>query len=73
MTILLMVAAILFLIAGNWKTTASERGSQETDDAYVRADVTPLSTWSRSCFESLAFGGRIIHELYRAREGNLRR
>jgi len=43
-TILLMAAGILFLIAGNWNTWASERPSQETDDAYVRADLTPLST-----------------------------
>jgi len=43
-TILLMAAGILFLTAGNWNTWASERASQETDDAYVRADLTPLST-----------------------------
>ena len=42
--ILLMAAAILFLIAGNWNTWASEGVSQETDDAYLRADLTPLST-----------------------------
>ena len=41
---LLMAAAILFLIAGNWNTWASERVAQTTDDAYVRADLTPLST-----------------------------
>ena len=43
-TILLMAAGILFLTAGNWNTWASERSSQKTDDAYVRADLTPLST-----------------------------
>src|SRR5271166_3208554 len=42
--ILLMAAGIIFLIAGNWNTWASERAAQETDDAYVRADLTPLST-----------------------------
>src|ERR1700752_3663883 len=42
--ILLMAGGVVFLIAGNWNTWASERGSQETDDAYVRADLTPLST-----------------------------
>jgi len=42
--ILLMAAGILFLIAGNWNTWASERVSQKTDDAYLRADLTPLST-----------------------------
>src|SRR5262249_15844058 len=43
-SILLMAAGIVFLIAGNWNTWASERVSQKTDDAYVRADLTPLST-----------------------------
>ena len=42
--ILLMAVGIVFLIAGNWNTWASERASQETDDAYTRADLTPLST-----------------------------
>ncbi len=42
--ILVLAAGILFLIAGNWNTWASERASQKTDDAYVRADLTPLST-----------------------------
>jgi membrane fusion protein (multidrug efflux system) len=43
-TILLMSVGIVFLIAGNWNTWASERVAQETDDAYLRADLTPLST-----------------------------
>src|SRR3984957_8929335 len=42
--ILLLAVGIIFLIAGNWNSWASERASQETDDAYVRADLTPLST-----------------------------
>ena len=42
--ILLMAVGIVFLIAGNWNSWASERESQETDDAYLRADLTPLST-----------------------------
>ena len=42
--ILLMAVGIVFLIAGNWNTWASERTSQKTDDAYTRADLTPLST-----------------------------
>lgn len=43
-TILVMAVGVVFLIAGNWNTWASDRVAQETDDAYVRADVTPLST-----------------------------
>ncbi len=42
--IFLMAAAILVIIIGNWNSWASERSEQETDDAYVRADLTPLST-----------------------------
>jgi membrane fusion protein (multidrug efflux system) len=43
-TILLMAGGIVSLIAGNWNTWGSERVAQETDDAYLRADLTPLST-----------------------------
>src|SRR5712672_1435057 len=42
--ILLMAVAIVFLIAGNWNAWAGEKAEQETDDAYTRADLTPLST-----------------------------
>src|SRR5215471_6378256 len=43
-TIMFMAVGIVFLIAGNWTSWASERVDQTTDDAYVRADLTPLST-----------------------------
>jgi membrane fusion protein (multidrug efflux system) len=43
-TIMLLAIALIFLFSGRWKTWASERESQTTDDAYVRADLTPLST-----------------------------
>jgi membrane fusion protein, multidrug efflux system len=42
--VLLMAAAILVLIIGNWNSWASERPEQKTDDAYTRSDLTPLST-----------------------------
>jgi len=42
--ILLMAGGIMMLIAGNWNTWASESEAQKTDDAYLRADLTPLST-----------------------------
>jgi membrane fusion protein (multidrug efflux system) len=42
--ILLMAVVIVYLIAGNWNAWASEKVQQETDDAYTRADLTPLST-----------------------------
>jgi membrane fusion protein (multidrug efflux system) len=39
-----MAFALILWISGSWKTWASERSVQTTDDAYVRADLTPLST-----------------------------
>jgi membrane fusion protein (multidrug efflux system) len=42
--ILLFATAIVLLIAGNWNVWANEKSLQETDDAYTRADLTPLST-----------------------------
>src|SRR6266699_66719 len=42
--ILLLAAGIVILIVGNWNTWTSERDTQETDDAFVRSDLTPLST-----------------------------
>jgi membrane fusion protein (multidrug efflux system) len=42
--VLVMAAAILVLITGNWNSWASERTQQKTDDAYTQSDLTPLST-----------------------------
>jgi membrane fusion protein, multidrug efflux system len=42
--ILAMALAIVVVIAGNWNAWASEKAAQETDDAYTRGDLTPLST-----------------------------
>jgi membrane fusion protein (multidrug efflux system) len=44
LVILTLAAAMLFGIAGNWNSWVSNRETQETDDAYVRSDLTPLST-----------------------------
>jgi len=41
---LLAAAGLLFGIAGHWTGWQGSRPDQETDDAYLRADVTPLST-----------------------------
>ena len=35
-------AVLLFLIEGCWPSWESGRAEQRTDDAYVRADMTPL-------------------------------
>jgi membrane fusion protein (multidrug efflux system) len=43
--VVLGIAVVLFLfIRSHWTTAATEAGVQRTDDAYVRADQTPLST-----------------------------
>src|SRR5579863_4093809 len=42
--VLLAAAGLLFGIAGHWTAWQGSRADQETDDAYLRADMTPLST-----------------------------
>jgi membrane fusion protein (multidrug efflux system) len=42
--VLLAAAGLLFGIAGHWTGWQGNRPEQETDDAYLRADMTPLST-----------------------------
>jgi membrane fusion protein, multidrug efflux system len=42
--ILLMATGLIFFLSSNWTTWAGEGEQQKTDDAYLRADVTPLST-----------------------------
>jgi membrane fusion protein, multidrug efflux system len=42
--ILLFAAGIVVLITTNWNAWARGRAVQETDDAYLHADLTPLST-----------------------------
>jgi membrane fusion protein (multidrug efflux system) len=42
--ILAAAGVLLFGINAHWTSWQGSRGEQETDDAYVRADMTPLST-----------------------------
>ena len=43
--IVLLVAGLLFfVINGRWTSWFGGRAEQETEDAYVQADMTPLST-----------------------------
>jgi len=44
MLIVLLAAAVVFTITRNWNSWEGARLEQVTDDAYVRGDVTPLST-----------------------------
>jgi membrane fusion protein, multidrug efflux system len=43
-SIITLAIALVFVISGSWNMWASEREEQTTDDAYVRSDLTPLST-----------------------------
>lgn len=43
-TIMALAVAVIVVISGNWNRWASQREKQKTDDGYVRADRTPLST-----------------------------
>src|SRR5215813_260554 len=42
--VLLLAATIFIGIAGGWNGLVGGRANQKTDDAYLRADITPLST-----------------------------
>jgi len=42
--ILAMAIGLVFFLSSHWTTWAGEGEQQKTDDAYLRADVTPLST-----------------------------
>jgi membrane fusion protein (multidrug efflux system) len=42
--VLLLAACILFGIAGGWNRFVGGGSTQRTDDAFLRADITPLST-----------------------------
>lgn len=44
LVVLLVAAGLLFAIAGHWTEWEGGRAAQRTDDAYLRADMTPLST-----------------------------
>src|SRR5258708_17124109 len=42
--VILLAAAVVFTITRNWDAWGGGRAEQVTDDAYVRGDLTPLST-----------------------------
>jgi membrane fusion protein, multidrug efflux system len=44
LVVVLLAAAVLFTITWNWNSWEGGRIEQTTDDAYVRGDITPLST-----------------------------
>src|SRR5215471_18325560 len=64
--ILLMSAGILILITGNWNQWVGDRTWQSTDDAYVQADLTPLSTKVAGLVDTVA-----VSDYQRVRAGDL--
>lgn len=68
--VLLVAAGLLFVIAGYGTRWEGNRAKQETDDAYFRADVTPLSTRVSGTVKSVNVGdyqavkaGQVLMEL----------
>src|SRR5262249_20399492 len=43
-SIITMAIALIVLTSGGWQVWAGQRANQSTDDASIRADLTPLST-----------------------------
>src|SRR5262245_27747257 len=64
--LVLMAAAILFAIVGGWNRWVGGGGRQRTDDAYLRGDITPLSTKVSGAVESVA-----VADYQRVRAGDL--
>jgi membrane fusion protein, multidrug efflux system len=54
--ILLLAAGILFAIIGGWNRWVGGRSTQKTDDAYLRSDITPLSTRVSGTVQEVAVG-----------------
>src|SRR6202044_2700763 len=65
-----MAVALFFGIRSRWTRDDAEAGDQKTDDAYVRADQTPLSTRVSSTVRAVNVGdfqavqaGQVLVEL----------
>jgi len=52
--LLLLAAGILFAIIGGWNRWVGGGGTQKTDDAYLRSDITPLGTKVSGTVQSVA-------------------
>ena len=68
--VLLVAAGLLFAIAGYGTEWEGGRAKQETDDAYLRADMTPLSTRVSGTVKTVSVGdyqqvkaGQVLMEL----------
>jgi membrane fusion protein (multidrug efflux system) len=54
--VLLAAGGLLFGIAGHWTGWQGSRPDQETDDSYLKADMTPLSTRISGTIKRVAVG-----------------
>src|SRR5277367_6734439 len=63
---LLMATGVVFLITGDWKTWESDQAAQVTDDAYVQANLTPLSTKVAGLVASVA-----VSDFQQVKQGDL--
>jgi membrane fusion protein, multidrug efflux system len=64
--VLFLAAAILVVITTNWNSWVGSKGSQKTDDAYLRADITPLSTRVSGTVKEVA-----VEDYQRVKTGDL--
>jgi membrane fusion protein (multidrug efflux system) len=54
--VLLIAAGLLLAIIGGWNRWVGGIGTQKTDDAYLRSDITPLSTRVSGTVQEVAVG-----------------
>ncbi len=61
-----MAAGILFVVIGGWNRRVGDAGTQKTEDAYLRSDITPLSTKVSGTVQSVA-----VADYQRVKTGDL--
>jgi len=64
--VLFLAAVLLVVITSNWNAWVGSKGNQKTDDAYLRADITPLSTRLSGTVKEVA-----VEDYQRVKAGDL--
>lgn len=64
--ILILAATILIVIINRWNSWVGGRGSQTTDDAFIYADITPLSTKVSGIVSNV-----LVEDYQKVKEGDL--
>jgi len=64
--VLFLAVVLLVAITSNWNAWVGSKGSQKTDDAYLRADITPLSTRLSGTVKEVA-----VEDYQRVKAGDL--